>query len=58
MRGKITLTAFQGLVVGDTEVLEQVGVAGEQWHSEGQDGGARGEDDSGKLGHDFYYGVI
>jgi hypothetical protein len=50
---KITLTAFEGTVVGDAEVLEHVGVAGEQWRGEGQEGCAGGEKDSGEPGHDF-----
>jgi hypothetical protein len=43
------LTAVEGFVVGDAEVLEHVGVAGEQWSGEGQEGGAGGEEDGGEL---------
>jgi hypothetical protein len=49
----VTLTAFEGLVFGDAEVLEHVRVTGEQWRGEGQEGCAGGEEDSGKTGHDF-----
>jgi hypothetical protein len=37
----------------DAEVLAHVGVAGEQWRGEGQEGCAGGEKDSGEPGHDF-----
>ena len=43
------LTAVEGFVVGDAEVLEHVGVAGEQWRGKGQEGGAGGEEDGGEL---------
>ena len=50
----MSLTALEGLVVGDAEVLEHVGVAGEQRRGEGQEGGEGGKDDSGELGHDRF----
>ena len=47
-----SLTALKGLVVSDAEVLEHVGVAGEQRCGERQEGRAGGEEDSTDLGHD------
>ena len=49
MRGKITLTAFEGLVVGDAEVLEHVRIAGERGGGEGQEDGGGGEEYSWKV---------
>jgi hypothetical protein len=54
MHENSTLTALEGFVVGDAEVLEHVGVGGEQWRGEGQEGDAGGEEGSGELGHDFW----
>ena len=54
MRIGQSLTSLEGDVVGDAEVLEHVGVAGERRRrrSERQEGGAGGEEDSTKLCHD------
>lgn len=53
MRIGQSLTALEGLVVGDADVLEHVGVTGERRRdTQRQEGGAGGEEDGAELGHD------
>ena len=46
----MTLTALERFVIGDADVLEHVGVAGEQRHGERQEDGVGSEENGEVLG--------